>query len=165
MAYFNNDDVIRKIYDLTIVNSRETIPINDTMRLKLKLKAENLVDIRLIYDNKTIKTGECAQDDTEPTINILLNDFKDLLQDIIPDNSKDDDENIITQEEFDEAMLDLDYMVDNATRALITLLKEKHTEPQEIKSEMIANGFDMTQMSLIGYDMDEIIEEVLKDDI
>ena len=164
MAYFNNDEVIRKIYDLTIVNSRETIPINDTMRLKLKLKAENLVDIRLIYDNKTIKTGECAQDDTEPTINILLNDFKDVLQDIIPDNSK-DDEDVITQEEFDEAMVDMDYMIDNATRALITVLKEKHTEPQEIKNEMIANDFDMVQMSIMGYDIDEIIEEVLKDDI
>lgn len=165
MAYFNNDEVIRKIYDLTIANSRETIPINDTMRLKLKLKAENLVDIRLIYDNKTIKTGECAQDDTEPTINILLNDFKDVLQDIIPDNSKDDDENVITQEEFDEAMNDMDYMLDNATRALISVLKEKHTEPQEIKNEMIANGFDMVQMSLMNYDIDEIITEVLQDDI
>lgn len=164
MAYFNNDDVIRKIYDLTMINSKETVPINDKMRLKLKLKAENLVDIRLIYDNKTIKTGECAQDDHEPTINFLLNDFKDVLQDIIPDNSK-DDENTITQEEFDEAMIDMDYMVDNATRTLISVLKEKHTEPQEIKNEMIDNGFDITQMSLIGYDIDELITEVLQDDI
>lgn len=164
MAYFNNDDVIRKIYDLTIANSKETVPINDKMRLKLKLKAENLVDIRLIYDDKVIKTGECAQDDTEPTINILLNDFKDVLQDIIPDNSK-DDEDVTTQEEFDEAMIDMDYMVDNATRTLISVLKEKHTEPQEIKNEMIDYGFDMMQMSLIGYDIDELITEVLQDDI
>lgn len=164
MAYFNNDDVIRKIYDLTIVNSKETVPINDKMRLKLKLKSENLVDIRLIYDDKVIKTGECAQDDTEPTINILLNDFKDVLQDIIPDNSK-DDEDVTTQEEFDEAMIDMDYMVDNATRTLISVLKEKHTEPQEIKNEMIDYGFDMMQMSLIGYDIDELITEVLQDDI
>ena len=164
MAYFNNDDVIRKIYDLNIVNSKETVPINDKMRLKLKLKSENLVDIRLIYDNKTIKTGECAQDDSEPTLNILLNDFKDVLQDIIPDNSK-DDENAITQEEFDEAMIDMDYMVDNATRTLISVLKEKHTDPQEIKNEMIDYGFDITQMSLIGYDIDELITEVLQDDI
>ena len=164
MAYFNNDDVIRKIYDLNIVNSKETVSINDKMRLKLKLKSENLVDIRLIYDNKTIKTGECAQDDSEPTLNILLNDFKDVLQDIIPDNSK-DDENAITQEEFDEAMIDMDYMVDNATRTLISVLKEKHTDPQEIKNEMIDYGFDITQMSLIGYDIDELITEVLQDDI
>lgn len=164
MAYFNNDDVIRKIYDLTIVNSKETVPINDKMRLKLKLKAENLVDIRLIYDDKVIKTGECAQDDTESTINILLNDFKDVLQDIIPDNSK-DDENVLTQEEFDEAMIDMDYMIDNATRTLISVLKEKHTEPQEIKNEMIDYGFDVMQMSLIGYDIDELITEVLQDDI
>lgn len=164
MAYFNNDDVIRKIYDLTIVNSKETVPINDKMRLKLKLKAENLVDIRLIYDDKVIKTGECARDDPEPTINILLNDFKDVLQDIIPDNSK-DDENVLTQEEFDEAMIDMDYMIDNATRTLISVLKEKHTEPQEIKNEMIDYGFDVMQMSLIGYDIDELITEVLQDDI
>ena len=164
MTYFNNDDVIRKIYDLNIVNSKETVPINDKMRLKLKLKSENLVDIRLIYDNKTIKTGECAQDDSEPTLNILLNDFKDVLQDIIPGNSK-DDENTITQDEFDEAMIDMDYMVDNATRTLISVLKEKHTDPQEIKNEMIDYGFDITQMSLIGYDIDELITEVLQDDI
>ena len=164
MAYFNNDDVIRKIYDLNIVNSKETVPINDKMRLKLKLKSENLVDIRLIYDNKTIKTGECAQDDSEPTLNILLNDFKDVLQDIIPDNSK-DDENVLTQDEYDEAMIDMDYMVDNATRTLISVLKEKHTDPQEIKNEMIDYGFDITQMSLIGYDIDELITEVLQDDI
>ena len=164
MAYFNNDDVIRKIYDLNIVNSKETVPINDKMRLKLKLKSENLVDIRLIYDNKTIKTGECAQDDSEPTLNILLNDFKDVLQDIIPDNSK-DDKDVITQDEFDEAMIDMDYMVDNVTRTLISVLKEKHTDPQEIKNEMIDYGFDITQMSLIGYDIDELITEVLQDDI
>ena len=164
MAYFNNDDVIRKIYDLNIVNSKETVPINDKMRLKLKLKSENLVDIRLIYDDKVIKTGECAQDDSEPTLNILLNDFKDVLQDIIPDNSK-DDENAITQDEFDETMIDMDYMVDNATRTLISVLKEKHTDPQEIKNEMIDYGFDITQMSLIGYDIDELITEVLQDDI
>ena len=164
MAYFNNDDVIRKIYDLTIVNSKETVTINDKMRLKLKLKSENLVDIRLIYDDKVIKTGECAQDDNEPTINILLNDFKDVLQDIIPDNSK-DDENVVTQEEFDDAMIDMDYMVDNATRTLISVFKEKHTEPQEIKNEMIDYGFDIQQMSLIGYDIDELITEVLQDDI
>lgn len=164
MAYFNNDDVIRKIYDLTIANSKETVPINDKMRLKLKLKAENLVDIRLIYDDKVIKTGECAQDDTESTINILLNDFKDVLQDIIPDNSK-DDEDVLTQEEFDEAMIDMNYMLENAIQTLISVLKEKHTDPQEIKNEMIDNGFDITQMSLIGYDIDELITEVLQDDI
>lgn len=161
----NNKEIIEKIRGLKLFNSRETIPINSEMRLKLKLKDSKLVDIRLIYKDKTIKTGECAQDDDDKTIEILLNDFNDEILDIYPDTKKDDEEEMLTPDQVDELLVDYDYALDDALRACIRALKYKCNSVVEMHNALIDVELDMVNLNIIGVDIDEIIEEEMKNDI